>query len=432
MRATRKRDYLHKPAKSQFWHLRIQENGRSISKSLRTTDKNEAEILALPFIAEHKRRLMERRPKWDTASWVSHYAPGKLHTLDDGQKFLATERELHHLDASGNVIRVEPNGGLCQVLINVPRPAIVHNLKNPKMLAVIRRDFPHWRGPVIDMNALDRPAIATKNDDDAIFEAYLKHKNVSGYGEREARHLWSLFKTLTDGKALRDCSRDDGRKLVAHLEAQGLKSASVRRKINWLRAACNFGIDEKKLTFNPFSKVAPKRDDSTIRQPLDDADMAEANRNLDKLREADQLLFRVLATTGIRLSEAFQITSEKTEGGCRYVVIGKKTAQSIRRVPLPTDLLPHLPATIKGPLFKGATGDASKRLNTWLNDIGIVDPAKVVHSLRHRAQDRLRAAGCPEDVRHELLGHEKKTVASGYGKGYPVPLLRKWIDKIGL
>jgi len=43
----------------------------------------------------------------------------------------------------------------------------------------------------------------------------------------------------------------------------------------------------------------------------------------------------------------------------------------------------------------------------------------------------LRAAGCPEDVRWELLGHDKETVAAGYGEGSPVPLLRKWIDKIG-
>jgi hypothetical protein len=29
------------------------------------------------------------------------------------------------------------------------------------------------------------------------------------------------------------------------------------------------------------------------------------------------------------------------------------------------------------------------------------------------------------------LGHEKETVAAGYGEGFPVPLLRRWIDKIG-
>jgi hypothetical protein len=74
---------------------------------------------------------------------------------------------------------------------------------------------------------------------------------------------------------------------------------------------------------------------------------------------------------------------------------------------------------------------ASKRLNRFLNDCGIVDPRKVLHSLRHRAQDRLRAAGCPEDTRWAILGHEEKTVAAGYGEGFPVPLLKQWIDKIG-
>ena len=63
---------------------------------------------------------------------------------------------------------------------------------------------------------------------------------------------------------------------------------------------------------------------------------------------------------------------------------------------------------------------------------GIADVRKVVHSLRHRSKDRLRAEGCPLDVQYELLGHETKTVASGYGHGSPVPLLRKWLDKIGL
>jgi hypothetical protein len=42
-----------------------------------------------------------------------------------------------------------------------------------------------------------------------------------------------------------------------------------------------------------------------------------------------------------------------------------------------------------------------------------------------------QAAGCPEDVRWAILGHEETTVAAGYGAGFPVTVLRKWIDKIG-
>ena len=127
-----------------------------------------------------------------------------------------------------------------------------------------------------------------------------------------------------------------------------------------------------------------------------------------------------------------RLTGGLKERGCRYVIVGKKTEQSERRVPLPVSVLPFLPGTINRLLFpQGDAPAASKCLNRFLNEIGIVDPRKVVHSLRHRAQDRLRPAGCPEDVRWALLGHEEKTVAAGYGEGFPVLILKKWIGKIG-
>jgi integrase len=154
--------------------------------------------------------------------------------------------------------------------------------------------------------------------------------------------------------------------------------------------------------------------------------------NLHKLDKSDQLLVRLLACTGVRRGEAFAIDREQTEGGCRFVIVGTKTDQSLRRVPLPADLVKRLPK-IKGTLFAGRLDSAGKRLSKWLHAIGITDPNKApMHSFRHRAADRLRAAGCPQDIREELLGHERKTVADGYGKGHPVPVLKKWIDKIGM
>jgi site-specific recombinase XerC len=143
---------------------------------------------------------------------------------------------------------------------------------------------------------------------------------------------------------LKDADRDDGRKLVAYFEAQGLKSASIRKKIGWLTAAVNLAINEGRLKFNPFASIVPKRDDKQRRLPLNEADMEECKRNLDKLSESDQLLFRVLASTGMRLSEAFEIDNEEREKGCRYVIVGKKTEQSLRRVPLPT----NGPLTVRG------------------------------------------------------------------------------------
>jgi hypothetical protein len=88
-------------------------------------------------------------------------------------------------------------------------------------------------------------------------------------------------------------------------------------------------------------------------------------------------------------------------------MVGKKTAQSLRRVPLPAAVLPYLPKAIKGPLFDRSKNPdpsdaSSKRLNRFLDDSGIVDKRKVVHSFRHRAADRLRTAECPEDIRWSI------------------------------
>jgi integrase len=333
-------------------------------------------------------------------AWQHEYEPGREHAGPDGGKIIATERELMFIDSTGHIRVRGPNGSVGGLSFVVPTPGA-------------------------------RPCLAIKNSDDAILETYLKHANITGHFEREARAVFVLYKTLTDSKPFKDADRDDGRKLVAHFEAQGLKSATIEKKIAWLKAAVNLAIKEGRLKFNPFSSVVPKRDDKVVRLPLDESDMKAIKSGLDRLNASDRLLLRVLASTGCRLSEAFEIDSEATEKGIRYVTVGHKTPQSLRRLPLPAGVLTHLPKVIKGRLFGGTEAAASKRLNRFLKEVGIVDARKVVHSFRHRAKDRLRAEGCPLDIQYELLGHETKTIASGYGRGSPVPLLRKWVDQIG-
>jgi integrase len=412
----RKISYLFLRPDSCNWHIKLQFPGKRKEVSLGTPDRRHAEVLALPMIAEHKAKLLEARPRLEPA-WEHQYEPGREHIGPDGGRFIAMERELIHLDAEGRITGRTPNGKLAFQMIGLER-----RLGIP---------FPVF----VEASDTARPTLAVKNSDDAVLETYLAHANITGYYEREARAVWALYKQLTDSKPLKDARRDDGRKLVTYFEGQGLRSSTITKKIGWLTAAVNLAIAEGPLTFNPFSAVVPKRDDKQTRLPLDDADIKNVKSNLDGLGASDQLLVRLLATTGMRLAEAFEIDGEMKERGLRFVIVGKKTEQSKRRVPLPAGVLKYLPKVITGPLFQGDAKDAeaaaSKRLNRFLDDIGITDPCKVIHSLRHRAQDRLRAAGCPEDVRWAILGHEEKTVAAGYGEGFPVTLLRQWADKIG-
>ena len=391
-------------------YLRLQPPGQKvIERSLGTSDAKLAEIAAMPLIRQHKSLMYQRRqarlPRV-TGQWVSEYPPG-MH-----KDFFATERELRDL-ATGAIIG--PNGGPAEILSPAPLDGV------PSFEAYDA--------------AKARPTPAVKTGDDAFLETYIEHNGINGYREKEARQVWHVFKTVV-GKPLRQCTRDDGRAVVAYLEDRAggkdkIKSATLRRKLVPLVATVGLAIKEGRLTFNPFAGVVPDRDDSERRVPFDDDDMKMIRENLHRLSENDQLLIRLLATTGMRRGEAFEIDQEQTEGGCRFVIVGTKTEASRRRVPFPAELLPYLPAKIAGPLFTGRKDSTTKRLIAFLRKIGITDPNKVPHSFRHRAQDRLRAAGVPEDMRWALLGHEKRTVASGYGKGFPVPMLKEAIDKIG-
>lgn len=104
------------------------------------------------------------------------------------------------------------------------------------------------------------------------------------------------------------------------------------------------------------------------------------------------------------------------------MTIGSKTPQSLRRVPLPKDLLPHLPKKISGRLIQGRIDTAGKRLSVWLADIGVIkDDGRdlaPMHSFRHRAAHRMRAAGIPEGVREAVGGWangKKKKPSRKYG-----------------
>jgi integrase len=95
--------------------------------------------------------------------------------------------------------------------------------------------------------------------------------------------------------------------LARHLiEVLGNRSTTVEKKVGWLRAAVNVAVEDQKLSFNPFQKVVPRLDDGLQKLPLSAEDMESARSNLDHLSASDQLLWKLLATTGMRLSEAFQ------------------------------------------------------------------------------------------------------------------------------
>ncbi|MAQ08077.1 MAG: integrase, partial [SAR116 cluster bacterium] len=67
-------------------------------------------------------------------------------------------------------------------------------------------------------------------------------------------------------------------------------------------------------------------------------------------------------------------------------------------------------------------------LNKWLKPY--IPDNCVIHSLRHSFRDRLRAVECPFDIIDRLGGWLTAGVGQSYGKGYPLYVLSKWMNRI--
>ena len=107
---TRKIDYLFLRNGSRNWQIKLQyPDGERLEMSLGTPDRAQAEILALPYIQEHKVRLFEAKPGIQV-TWLHRFAPGQEHITPDGERVVADERELIFLNHNGAIVRKEPNG----------------------------------------------------------------------------------------------------------------------------------------------------------------------------------------------------------------------------------------------------------------------------------------------------------------------------------
>ncbi len=74
------------------------------------------------------------------------------------------------------------------------------------------------------------------------------------------------------------------------------------------------------------------------------------------------------------------------------------------------------------------SNSASATLNEWMKPY--IPDGCVVHSFRHSLRDRLRAVETPSEIADVLGGWTSKSVGQAYGKGYDLPVLRRWMKRL--
>ena len=246
-----------------------------------------------------------------------------------------------------------------------------------------------------------------------------------------------------------DCySTADAATFREWLVNKGLGSSSIVRVFSVIKAIVNFCIKEKGLDCkNPFSGIYLPAEKSRKRYPIKDAKLNLLQRECVLLDDEIRWLVAIISDSGMRLSEAVGLLIDDLVLDCQRPHInlrphphrGLKTDGSERLIPLVGVSL-WAAGRIKNntagkfcfPRYCDETSlksnSASAAINKWLK--AVVGSHAVLHGLRHGFRDRLRSVEAPVELIDQLGGWSLRSVGEGYGDGYPMEVLDRWMQRM--
>ena len=325
--------------------------------------------------------------------------------------------------------------------------------------SVLQRLEDYWLG--IRLQKMDIPAIhlvkANDNIDDSsplISDALDLYLKLKGEGKDKTfirtanRNIEYIVKVLGN-KPIRSYSSSDASKFRDWLLEQGMSNSTLKRVFSSVKAIINLTINEYGLDItNPFSKAYLPSIDNEVRESISLKDI-KIIQSISK-KEDDELrwLLLLLSDSGMRLSEALGLSKDDINLNCEIPHIRLiphpwrrlKTRTSERYIPLTKEsewacmrILEHNNDSIFAfPRYTSVNSckanSASAALNKWLKSK--LKDDYVVHGFRHSFRDRLRAKECPSEIIDQLGGWSLRSVGQGYGKGYELSVLSKWMKQI--
>jgi integrase len=263
-------------------------------------------------------------------------------------------------------------------------------------------------------------------------DIYLKQHNKGSDPQFIAhtnRALSHVFEFVGD-LPLASYTRDHANLIRDRLLAKGLKTTSVRRRFNSIKAVFNEGINEFHLASvrNPFMKlkIAGEGSDAEKREPFA---LEQLKAIAKACRERPDDIRQIVAMqldTGARFSEIVALRTQDVilTGNVPHIHIrphaafGRtlKTTTSDRKVPLVGEALwaarLALEAATSDPAASGwlfpryvadkdaRTNSANQTINKWLR--GLPGVTQTTHSFRHTMRDRLRHADVDEEFQNLL------------------------------
>lgn len=252
-------------------------------------------------------------------------------------------------------------------------------------------------------------------------------------------------------KVLSEYTRADAITFRNDLMGRNLTGSTITRIFGSLRAVINFASSESGVQMqNPFSGIyLDRKAGVSERKPIPADVITGIQHQCKAVDDEMRWLILLISDTGMRLAEAAGLLVEDIvlDANVPYLRIKPhpwrrlKTVSSERDVPLVNGSLwaanrilknVSTASTFAFPRYNKTeltnSNSASAALNKWMKPH--LPDGCTIHSMRHAMRDRLRAMECPADVVDQIGGWATQGVGHGYGTGYPLEVLNRWIAKL--
>ncbi len=326
--------------------------------------------------------------------------------------------------------------------------------------SICQRLDDYWLG--LRLQKMDIPAIhlvsSNENLDDSspnitdALDLYLKLKGEDKditFIRTATRNVEYIIKVLGN-RAIKSYSSSDASKFRDWLIEQGMSLSTVKRVFSSVKAVINLTIQEYGLNINnPFSKTyMPEIEDKQYRESIPFKTVKYIQSLCREYDDDLRWLVTLLSDTGMRLSEGvgllksdINLNSEiphirliphpwrrlKTRASKRCIPLTKESEWACMRI-----LEHNKDSLFAFPRYTSSkrcnANSASAALNKWLKEKLLY--SYVVYGFRHSFRDRLRAIECPPEIIDQLGGWSLKSVGQGYGNGYEIRILFKYIKMI--
>jgi len=302
---------------------------------------------------------------------------------------------------------------------------------------------------------MSKPLVNSNSNAPLLSEALSTYLKLKGEGKdkifiRAANRNIKYVIELLGNLPIDEYNSKDASKFRDHLLDRGLLISSVKRIFSSIRSIINLSISEEGIScINAFSKTyMPENNSVEIRKPIPIKDIRHIQSICREYDDDLRWLIALLSDTGMRLGEAVGLLKSdiyldgniphirliphpwrrlKTRASGRYIPLTKESAWACKRI-----LGQNNDSIYAFPRYTSAkecnTNSASAALNKWLKEK--LSESYVIHGFRHAFRDRLRAVECSSDIIDQLGGWSLRSIGEGYGRGYDLDVLHKWISKI--